>query len=110
MQRLILNREFVDVLVFRSVVVNGPARRAQHQIAGLPFVPLSFDRTVSAAVEIIIHGGRNVTMWTVDNVLRTDRDGRKERVRRSVSAASGRVIHQIETPADVALAQIPKLV
>src|SRR5712691_9540041 len=110
MHRLVLNGQLVNVLVFRSVVVNGPAGRTQHQIAGLPFVPLSFDRTVSAAVEIIIHWSRNVTMWTVDDVLRTDRDGRKERVRRSVGAASGRVIHQIEPPADVALAQIPKLI
>ena len=61
-------------------------------------------------MKVIIDGGRHVAMRSIDYVLRPDRDGRKERMRRSIGAAGGRVIHQIEPPADIALAQIPKLV
>src|SRR3989442_14219399 len=61
-------------------------------------------------MKVIIDGSRHVTMRTIDYVLRPDRDGGEERVRCSIGPTGGRVIHQIEPSADVALPQIPKLI
>ena len=61
-------------------------------------------------MKVIIDGSRYVAMRTIDDVLRPDRDGCKERMRRSVGAAGGRVVHQIESPSDIAFAQIAQLV
>src|SRR5205085_11865304 len=47
MQRLILNRQFVNVFIFGGVIVYGPTGRAQHQVSGLPLVALPLDSAVA---------------------------------------------------------------
>src|SRR5213078_472950 len=110
MHRLILNRQLVNVLVFRSVIVNGPTRRAEHQIPSLPLVSLPFDSAVTAALKVIIDSGGHMAVRAVNNIRRANRDGGKESMRRAIGATGGRVIHQIKPPSGIALSQVSELV
>src|SRR5207249_6552897 len=48
-ERAVLDRQLINVIFIRRVVVDCPARRGQHQIPGFPFVALTFNDAVAAA-------------------------------------------------------------
>src|SRR5258708_26453873 len=53
-QRLVLHRELVHVVVVRGVVVHRPTRRRQHEGAGLPLVHLALDGRAAGGVAGVV--------------------------------------------------------
>src|SRR5437899_810619 len=57
MRGAVLNRQLVDVLVVRCVVMDGPPGRRQHQVARLPLELHAVDDAVASAGEEVVDGG-----------------------------------------------------
>src|SRR5918911_2654703 len=90
--------------------MHSPAGRAQHQVSSLPLISLLLYGTVAAALKVVVNRCRHMAVRPVNYIRRTNSDGRKEGVRRAVSATRRGVVHEIEPAPDILLAQRFELV
>src|ERR1700730_678993 len=110
MQGLILDGEFIDVFIVRGMIVNCPTGRAEHEIAGRPFVAFPSDSAVTTSSKIVIDRRRGMPMWLVHNIRGADGNRREESVCGSIGASGRWIEKQIQTPADVFLSKRPETI
>src|SRR5258708_29131102 len=89
--------------------MNRPTWGREHQIAGLPRIPLAFDDAESLAGEVVVHRRADVAMRAINDIFRTYGDGGKEVARRSVSVSSAGIVEQVSAAAEVGFAQSRQL-
>jgi len=85
--------------------MNRPTWGREHQIAGLPRIPLAFDDAESLAGEVVVHRRADVAMRAINDIFGRMVMGGKEVARGSVGVSSAGVVEQVQAAAEVCFAQ-----